>query len=64
MTLKEFLYSIKGSNQYVRIFSGCRTLFNGNISKISYEEWKKMRPYFGCKLHNDRIIGEVIVVAI
>ena len=64
MTLKEFLYSIKGSNKHIRIFSGCRVLFNGNISKITKAELKNMLPYFGCKLYNDRIINDVIVVTI
>lgn len=64
MTLKKFLYSIKGTDQRIRIFNGCRTLFYGDITKITRAEWSRVRPYINYELSNKQTINDVIVVAL
>lgn len=66
MTLSELLSHCKEKRKHktVRVFAGCMTLYNGNPSVISMSEWTKLHPYFNCKVFNQKIINDTIVVTI
>lgn len=66
MTLSGLLSYCKEKRKYktVRVFAGCMTLYNGKPSIISVGEWTKLHPYFNCKVLDQKVINDTIVITI
>lgn len=66
MTLSELLTQCKNRRRGtpVRVFVGCSTLFNGNLSVISVSDWIKLHPYFQYKVLNQRMINDTFTILI
>lgn len=66
MTLAELLTECKKTrkHKYVRVFVGGTTLFNGNPSIISMENWTKLHPYFNCKIRKKGMVNDTFVIAL
>lgn len=66
MTLGELLTKCKTTRRgtFVRVFAGCMTIYKGDPSCMTIQQWTKLHPYFNCKVANKGMVRNTFVITI
>ena len=66
MTLAELLTECQRTRKgkRVRVFAGSTTLFNGNPSVMSMDDWVKLHPYFKFKVRNKGVVNDTFIIVL
>lgn len=59
------IFDRTNANAHIRVFCGCRTIFNGKRYDISEREWNIIvRPYLHCEVIDSFTNNNIVVVMI